>query len=133
MTDNETRLIPSGFDRETALTDWADPRWEVRRKSTGLIFGVYNHWRFSAIWGWGTYCSVRECYPDIDSPLIRSPDAEVMPTPPGGVRIEIGGDTVAGNVPAAALYAALVAAHRDDQTAVVRALTRPYQPEGENE
>lgn len=130
-TDNTTGA-PQGFNPDTAEADWSDPRWRVKSKDTGLTFTLDNGWKFSVIWGWGHYCSVRDEYPDFRSPLIASPDAEVMPIPPGAPTIEIDNDIVAGWVPAADLYAALVAAHDDDVDGVRRALTKPFTNESEN-
>lgn len=76
-------------------------------------------WWFSAVWGYCTYC---QNHGDRSAPL-WSPDAEVMPSAPGRVSLEVDGDSVVGWVSPAQLGRAVIAAERGDVNGVVLALS----------
>lgn len=128
-------MIPNGFNIETAAEDFAGegrsieivnetkPGGSVRRQ---MLLTV-NGWTFSAIWGFGTYCTMaREMGVPIDEPPAESPDAEiaVWKGDSPSTMIELGDDTVAGWIPPTSLLAAVEAAERDDEMGIRSALIR---------
>lgn len=132
-------MIPSNFNIETAAEDFAgegrkiqcphvppdfpeDSVWTARRRQMLL---TVNGWTFSAVWGFGTYCTAaRENGLAIDQPPAASPDAEIAVWKGDGPMIDLGDDTVAGWVPPTSFLAAVEAAERDDEQGIRSALVR---------
>lgn len=125
---------PEMFDVATAEQDWAGEGRTIKANTEGsggvtrhqMQVWLDNGWWFSAIWGFGSYTTNARLAPGLmldEDPPARSPDAEVMPGPPGGGHLQMNGDTVAGWVSPANFQRALIAAERGDAQGVVNALT----------
>jgi hypothetical protein len=83
-----------------------------------------NGWTFSAIWGFGTYCTGARREGFVDEPPAESPDAEIAVWKGDGPMIDLGGDAVAGWIPPTSFLAAVEAAERDDEIGIRSALVR---------
>lgn len=126
-------MAPKSFDLQTAATDFAAPGRDIECPAGREVSGVarrqmllkVNGWTFSAVWGFGTYCSgAREGATYLDAPPTESPDAEIAVWRDEGTMIQIHDDTVEGWVLPASFLSAVEAAERDDEDAIRAALVR---------
>lgn len=120
------------FNLQTVAADFAGPGRDIECPA-GEVSGIVrsqmllkvNGWTFSAIWGFGTYCSgAREGTTYLDDPPPKSPDAEVAVWRGDGPMIKLHEDRVEGWVSPASLFSAVEAAERDDEDAIRAALVR---------
>jgi hypothetical protein len=130
--------VPSSFDTATATQDWAGAGREIEcpvvRPGEEAIKSPHprrqmllkvNGWTFSAVWGFGTYCTAaRPAGLPLDAPPEESPDAEIAAWRDEGPMIDLHGDTVEGWVSPASLLAAISAAELDDEAGIRAALAR---------
>lgn len=126
---------PTTFNIETAAQDFAGkgrvvkcPIGHGREEDVGryarrqMLIHV-NGWTFSAIWGFGTYCTAGRGL-GVDVPPVESPDAELAAWKGEGSMIDLDGDSVEGWVSPTSLLAAVAAAERDDEEGIRAALVR---------
>lgn len=125
--------MPKSFNLYTATVDFAGPGRVIECPTGVEVPGIVrrqmllkvNGWTFSAVWGFGTYCSgAREGAHYLDEPPTESPDAEVAVWRGDGPMIELHQDTVEGWISPASFLSAVEAAERDDEDAIRAALVR---------
>lgn len=120
------------FNIETAAEDFAGPGRSIKIRNERTDYRprrqmklTVNDWTFSAIWGFGGYCTgARAGGGYSEHPPPSSPDAEVAVWKGDGPMIKLHGDTVEGWVSPAAFLAAVEAAERDDEAGIRDALRR---------
>jgi len=131
---------PGAFNIETAAKDFAGPgrKVECPVKAPGEDQAIeccglpprrqmklsVNGWTFSAIWGYGTYCTAARSESAHRDPSPTSPDAEIAVWRDNGGMIDLHGDSVEGWVSPASFLEAVEAAERDDEDAIRAALVR---------
>lgn len=125
-----TSQPPSRLSITTAEQDFAGPGRHVDLfRNQGVHVKFDNGWVLSIQWSPFHYSSNRDLMADpdfrYDSPSPDATEAEVAAWKgEDGAMIALGGDTVAGWVPAADVMAALEAAAKDDEEGIREALTR---------
>jgi hypothetical protein len=129
------------FSVETAEQDWAgngrvvEATTETTSYSTrhGMRVTTKNGWTFSAIWGYGSYCTTaRSSEPNgfglVEHPPAEAPNAEVAIWKGKGSMLKMpDGDSVAGYVHPDDFQEALKLAEADDLDAATRALCGQVQ------